>query len=172
MPYFTIGINPDDPNCSRVNNILMNYRRYQKVLEDTRLVDSLNAGERDKLQDFVKNHSIIVPVRVRGRQTSLKIRTCIAALHVFITGGEDVRDPKQYVLDSIHRISQKWYGEDGKGLGGFVMDTMVRECFDSEEKGHFDYLVSFLNEKCASIGNKVHNGFSEVDGSAIGDEEI
>jgi len=166
---FTIGYeNKGVPIDKDFNNILMNYRRYQRVLADDKLVSTLNAEERDKLQEFVKNHTIIIPARVRGRQTSLKIRTCIAALHVFIVGGEDVKNPKQFVMDAVHRICQTWYGEDGKGLGGYVQDTMVRECFDNQEKGHFDVLVAKLNSECASLGStRVNNGYSLVDGTSM-----
>jgi len=149
-------------------NLLLNYRKYQRVIGDQKFLNSLNKEERKKLQDFVKNHAIIIPVRVNGKQTSLKIRTAIAALHTFIVGGEEVKDFKQFIMDTVYRITQSWYGEDGKGLSGFVQDTMVRECFDSSEKGHFDYIVSMLNDTCASIGStRVRNSFSTADGSEI-----
>ena len=162
---FTVGsVVYDNKNF---DNILMNYRRYQRVLSDDKLVSSLNEDERNTLQEFVKNHTILIPARVRGKQTSLKLRTCVAALHVFIVGGDGVKDPKQFIMDAVHRICQTWYGEDGKGLSGFVMDTMVRECFDNQEKGHFDVLVATLNSQCASLGSKVHNGYNIQDGTAV-----
>ena len=175
MPkYFYVG--KPEKSLAKISkitdNLLMNYRRYQNVIADQRTVDSLNAKDSNTLQEFSKNHSIVIPTRYNGRQTSIKIRTCIAALHVYIVGGEDVKSPKQFLMDAVRRIAQRWYGEDGKGLSGFVTDALVRECFDNEEKGHFDLLVGKLNIECESVGStRVHNGYNSSTGESNGSAE-
>lgn len=130
--------------------LIVDYRKYLKAIHNPHLMKNMNADKRQQFQEFARNHSIIIPARVNGKQTSLKVRTCIAALHCFIVGGEDVKDHKQFIYDAVHRISQQWFGEDGKGLGGYVQDTLIRECFDNEEKTMFDFIVSVLNTECTS----------------------
>lgn len=147
----TRGVITDSDDLKK--NPILNYRKYNQIVNNPSAMYSLHATDRYRLQEFVKNHSIIIPTRVNGKQTSIKIRTSVAALHAMIVG-DSVRDYKRFLMDSVYRISQSWYGEDGKGLSGFIQDAMIRECFDSEEKDEFDTIVTILNNECASVALK------------------
>ena len=63
-------------------NPILNYRKYNQIVNNPSAMYSLHATDRYRLQEFVKNHSIIIPTRVNGKQTSIKIRTSVAASSV------------------------------------------------------------------------------------------
>lgn len=105
----------------------------------------LSLSQRKQLQEYVKMNSVLISTRVNGNMTSLKLRTFVCALYCFILG-DGVHDTKQFLMDACYRICKEWYGEDGKGLSGFVQDQMLRECLDREERKKFDSIVSEIEK--------------------------
>lgn len=136
----------------------MNYDIYRKTVLDSLPSKGLAfAGptKRKALQDFSRNNSIIISTRVNGKVTSLKIRTSVSALYCLIMGqgAKTPSDYKAFIMDTVYKICQDWYGEDGKGLSGYVNDRLLRDCLDKEEASVYDFIVSSLYDEFSKTGH-------------------
>jgi hypothetical protein len=81
------------------------------------------------------NKNIRYSVRISGRTTSIYIRRCIVALYVTIHCSDE-EDKKDFVLESIQKILDKWKKEDNKGLSDYITVKMM-------EKVSGEYLKEF-----------------------------
>ena len=139
----------NNPNPFVQDNTI-SHDKVRKTFSDKNFAMKVTPAVRKQYQEFTKDHTILIACRVHRRQTSIKIRSTLAALYCLIVGGEKIKDYKLFLMEGVYKAVQHWYGDNGQGLSAFVQDFLVRECLDKSEKDMLDYIICILDEQCTS----------------------
>lgn len=84
-----------------------------------------------------------ISARIKGRVTSLQVRSSVAALYCLITNDTD-KDPHSYMLDTVHKILDKWEGDTARGLSSFITDELIKKLIDKGDRKEYKQIYEIL----------------------------
>jgi len=88
-----------------------------------------------------------ISLRIAGRVTSVQVRDSIASLYCTVRGhdGISTRQCWHLIQDAVHKAAGSWNG-NGKGLGGFVTDSLIADILEGDMSLEYQRLCKELAE--------------------------
>jgi len=101
--------------------------------------------------------TLIIPIRIQGRTTSITLKKSIVILYMLFTvipEGESInyslnrakrtQQLKGAVLDFVYKCLDQWNGKTAKGLSDFVTDKMILELLDEDDLEKYNKIVEII----------------------------
>lgn len=93
--------------------------------------------------------TVKVSTRINGRVTSINIKDTIAALHYLMLSDRSDNAPidhhvTHHIQDTCHAIITKWNGDTGKGLTGFITDSMILDLLEDKDIARYNKIVKYI----------------------------